>query len=467
MKRLMFILIVYAAMSPVFAQSEIDSDRISLYIEHIKKSYNIPGITVSVTGLDSTIYLEHFGKINPDEQILIGSCSKSFTALLILKLQQKGLLNINDPVVKYLNWFQYANKSTSDKIVIKDLLQHTSGIPAIYGRISIEEDSEGSTKNVIESLLNSIEFESPSNNYEYSNINYRLLGFIIEQVTRSKFGEVLNNELLIPFHLRNTSGFVLNKDNESFPRSYNYLLYYPIIPFVSTYNKDEIPAGYIASTASDMAIYLRELMKSYTHNPSLLIEEDTVDSLFTPNGKNQSKYGFGWFISEFQNTEVIYHAGLVEGFNTCMIILPEKEKAIFVAVNSGIEPAFEIAAGIFHILINVEPRKFSTTVFYLIRSIPILVFILILILIAQLRKWRKRDFQIGFSHKLKPNVLLIMGILFGLLWIVIFPILYQTTLQVIIKYDPTSGISLILITISVILISIISYLNNQPHDQLL
>ncbi len=461
---LMLIVSTFSNLS--FSQSKIDSDRISGYVKSIKESYNLPGVTVSVTDLESTIYLEHFGKIKPEEQILIGSCSKSFTALLILKLQEKNLLSIDDPVVEYLPWFRYANKSVSDQITIKNLLHQTSGIPHRLGRILVEEDAQGSTKKEIEGMLSGLQIEDHSSQFEYSNINYRLLGFIIEKVTDKEFGEALDEKVLKPVKLMNTSGKVLRENDSGFPMSYNYFLYYPVLPYLSQYTKDEIPSGYISSTASEMAIYLRDITRSYIQNSGVLIDQNTAMSLFQKDSMKGSNYALGWFVDNWQNTDVFYHTGLTEGFNTCMIILPEEKKAIFVGINSGVGQAFEIAAGIFHILIDKDPRVFSKTTFYLIRSIPLLVLVLVLIMIIQLMKWRKSGFPMRLSKKLKPNVLLILGITFGAIWLVIFPILYVTSLKVIIRYDPVSGISLILIAISIILISLIRYFKHvQPENQ--
>ena len=85
--------------------------------------------------------------------------------------------------------------------------------------------------------------DSIEHQFEYSNINYRLLGFIIEKVMGQEFGGVLREELLIPLGMESTTGFVMDKNSESFPRSYDYFLYYPVIPYVSEYNKDRVPAG--------------------------------------------------------------------------------------------------------------------------------------------------------------------------------------------------------------------------------
>lgn len=448
---------------PLWSQSKIDVDEVTNYVERIKESYNLPGVTVSITDVYTTLYLEHFGKIDNSDQVLIGSCSKSFTALLTLKLQEKGLLNLNDPVVRHLSWFRYADKSQSDKIIIKDLLHQTSGIPSILGRITIEEDSTGSTQKKVESLLSELSFESSLNKFQYSNINYRLLGFIVEKVTGSPYGEVLKKEILDPLGLAHTTGFVLKPEGKGFPRSYNYFLYYPMIPFTSTYYKDQIPEGHVASNAYDMAVYLREHLKGYVDDSGQIMDQDMANALFASKDTTRSNYGFGWFIRNAQHKQVIFHTGLTEGFNTCMIILPETEKAIFVAINSGVDTAFEIASGISRILDNNEPKAYSKTFFYLVRSIPLLVMVLLVIVVLKIKKWRAVNFKMGISKKLVPNLFLLLGLLFGSLWVIVFPVMYQTTLEVIINHDPSSGISLIMIAILIILISLINYFKNQAQ----
>ena len=463
--RTLYLLFFILSFVPLWSQSKIDSDKVTDYLQGIKKSHKLPGITVSITDVDSTLYLEHFGKIEGSEQVLIGSCSKSFTALLTLKLQQKGLLDINDPVVQHLNWFHYADKSISDKILIKDLLYQTSGIPSIMGRITIEADSSGSTQKKVASLLSDLSVQTSQNEFQYSNINYRLLGYIVEQVTRGNYGDVLKNEVLRPLGLNHTSGFVLRPESQGFPRSYNYFLYYPIIPFTSTYYKDQIPEGHIASNAHDMAIYLREHLKGFENESSKVINQNLAHALFTPKMKAEAGYGMGWFINKRQDKSLVYHTGLTEGFNTCMIIDPEKKTAIFVAINSGVDTAFEIASGISSILAGKEPKSYSRAFFYLIRSIPLLVLALLVILAVQIKKWRVANFRVGLSKKFKPNLLLILGILFGSLWVIIFPVMYQTTLAVITNHDPASGMSLLMMTTLIVLISFVNYFKNQTRTQ--
>ncbi len=106
---------------------------INEFVESKRAYYNSPSIAVAITDENSTVYLKHFGNAEKKDKYLIGSNTKSFTALLVLILQEKKKLNINYPVHKYLKWFEYKNKNISNKITLKNLLQHTSGINTAMG----------------------------------------------------------------------------------------------------------------------------------------------------------------------------------------------------------------------------------------------------------------------------------------------------------------------------------------------
>lgn len=81
--------------------SENTFNEITEFIQNKKDYYNSPSIAVAITDETNTIYLKHFGEAKKGDKYLIRSNSKSFTALLILRLQEEGKLDIHDPVVEY------------------------------------------------------------------------------------------------------------------------------------------------------------------------------------------------------------------------------------------------------------------------------------------------------------------------------------------------------------------------------
>src|ERR1700730_2482910 len=108
------------------------------YLQGIHKIHIIPGFSVVVVKDNKVIFSKGYGiekkgankSFTPATVIAVGSLTKSFTALAVMKLVEKGKLSLDAPVIKYLPWFHTANKEQSDKITIRMLINNTSGLYA-------------------------------------------------------------------------------------------------------------------------------------------------------------------------------------------------------------------------------------------------------------------------------------------------------------------------------------------------
>lgn len=431
--------------------------QISTYVQNVKNDYNLPGLVVAITNENEIEYIESFGNVSKDDRFIIGSNSKAFTSLIILKLQEQGLLNINDPVVKYLDWFRYQNKQVSNKITLKDLLHHTSGLSTEMGRDFFKKDVENVEIKIAEKLKNVKLDTYPITDFVYSNSNYHLLGYIIEKVTNRDYSAALKLEITLPLKMNNTST-ALSKD---IVQGYQYFLYYPIIPVTVNYNKVDIPAGYINSTANDLSKYLRELMNSYNDKSGTLIKKSLTNELFKPNDLNNSKYALGWFNTSYNGTEIFPHSGRTQNFQSSIVIVPKMEKSIIVLINAYGENATPISLGVLNILLNKKPDTPSTLMFYLIRSLPILVLLLFIVLLFYLKKWIKMHYPTRMTKRVLPNLFLIFGIIVGLGWILYVPSIFKASLHNVLDFDVSSGYSIILLSVLTIAISFIIYFNNN------
>ena len=435
---------------------------ITQFLQEIKQDYRIPGMVVTISGKDGIEYLESFGDVSTDDNFIIGSNSKAFTALIVLRLQEKGLLNINEPVVKYLPWFEFKNKEVSNKITIKNLLHHTSGLSTGIGRIvhKKDENAERVRLKIIE-LLKGVKVDKyPIKDFDYSSANYQLLGYIIENVTNKEYSTVFKEEIADLFELENTSSTMPN----NLAQGYQPFLYYSIIPIEPNYNKVNIPMGYLNSNGRDLSKYLCELMKSYNGDTTSVIGTNITNELFNPNDENRSKYALGWYNYTYKSTQVLLHGGIVESFNSYFIIAPEIEKNIVVLTNHYDNSASPTARGILSILMDREPTESSRLMYYVVRSLPFLVLLTLLIFAFILNKWRKNGSPIGISKKPLPNTLVFIGIVIGLGWIFYAPSLYEATIKNVIHVDVTSGLSLILLSIFTVGISIILYFNKSKTN---
>lgn len=439
--------------------SPIDNNKfkeISEFIENERKGYNIPSVVVGITDSDSTVFLQSFGGSSADGLYLIGSNSKSFTALITLLLDQKGLLDIEEPVTTYLPWFKYGSADASIEVTVKDLLQHTSGIPRKSGMQKFKRNTEiiSHYTNLLEKVLMK---ENQIRVFEYSNLNYQILGLIIEKVTSRSYADVLKSEILVPAGMETTFGNLEETTIHGLVPSYQYFLYYPLIRKPIQFNDYEVPSGFISSTAEDMCKYLR-LHMNFQDSLSNIVGATILEYLFTPNIDSGSVYGMGWENRNWQEFTRYKHDGLTQSFSCSMLIIPDIKKGLIIMSNINNSPStIELADGILRILSDKPRAEYAKSRFYIRNSLPFFAAWIFIVLFLRIRQWARLKFSICISRQFLPNFILVLGIAFGLFWIIYFPSAFKTPLQAIIDYEPNSGYSLTILSFGIILNSLIGY----------
>jgi len=248
----------------------------------------------------------------------IGSVTKQFTATAIMQLQEKGLLNVDDPLKKYI-----ADYPNGEKITLHHLLTHTSGIVNVS---SVPEHQQNLIlPTPLEKVILSfkglpLEF-TPGEKFKYCNSGYHLLGYIIEKVSGKSYGDFLEENIFQPLQMRN-SGFdrnslVLKNRASGYTHDNNVLTNAPYVNVAVTF-----AAGALYSTVEDLYLWDRAL---YTEK---ILKKISLDKMFTPF---KGGYGYGWIIDTAFNRKRIHHAGGHMGFqanisrfvddDVCIIIL--------------------------------------------------------------------------------------------------------------------------------------------------
>lgn len=275
--------------------------------------------------------------ISTKNRFCIGSCTKMFTAVTILKLLEKGLLNINDSIYKYLPAHQFIDST----ITIKQLLNHTSGLTdmlknGFQNEPFMNPKADFSDK-VLYSKIDSIDFEKGSR-YSYCNTNYFLLAKIIEKVS-DKSWEMNIQELIInPLQLKNTFPYY-SKTIEK--------LAHPMIDGQDLHKYDKFPcniltkgAGNIVSDVYDLNTFIRALLieKNLLTNNSLSLMTDCYQY------KN-TKSGLGLFEEKYGNRVMLGHTGRQISY-LCYAFVDQKTGESIVVINNNandeiIDQAFE------------------------------------------------------------------------------------------------------------------------------
>ena len=305
----------------VYAKNNnIDYDSVSKVLEKDIKENHIPGMAVIVVNSDEVIFSKTYGNCeNIDTPFIIGSMSKSFTALSIMKLVEENKIDINKSISTYIDTSLYfKNKGDGDKITVKQLLNQNSGIGTYQklGKLKI-------TKNY--------------GKYEYANANYNLLGKIIESVSNESYSDYVTKNIFEPLKMNHTSATLAKSNKNGLIKGYQNYFGIPIAETPSYPTDDnswiQVPAGFISSSASDLGKYLQ----MYLNQGLSIITDDSIYKMFYDNipqdDMDRDYYGMGWVFTKYYSKPVLTHSGLVENYTSKMFIIPEYNIGIVVLVN--------------------------------------------------------------------------------------------------------------------------------------
>jgi len=262
----------------------------------------------------------------------IGSLTKQFTALAVLKLQEQGRLRVTDRVCVHLPECPPAWR----QVTIAQLLTHTSGIPD-YTTLS-DYAAVSTTTRTPDQLMalfrdKPLQFR-PGSQWKYSNSGYALLGYVIERTARMSYASFLQREILDPLGLTET-GYDTDR-----PDPVTHAIGYADWTHPAAYLDMSIPyaAGALYSTTTDLYRWDRFLL---TDSPRI-VTPATLAQLFTPrvsidpHATKASRYGYGWFIDGSPANPIYDHDGDINGFVSLNQIQPRGQLAI--AILSNLEP---------------------------------------------------------------------------------------------------------------------------------
>lgn len=259
----------------------------------------------------------------------IASLTKQFTAACILLLQERGRLNVHDPVSRYLSGLPSAWQA----ITVHQLLTHTSGIPNYTSSPEMKQiDRTGATPQEMIGLVagRPLDF-TPGTNWSYSNTGYILLGMMVEKISGQSYASFLRSNIFEPLGMKD-SGYdkariVMKQRASGYDLVDGHIVNADFIDMSVPFS-----AGGIDSTVEDL----------YRWNEALsgngrLLSADSLKQMFTeyPEARHEGQhYGYGVVISRLKFGKLLYyHGGGVEGFSSSIQRYPDDRVCIVVLSN--------------------------------------------------------------------------------------------------------------------------------------
>jgi CubicO group peptidase (beta-lactamase class C family) len=317
--------------------SEINFNAIDAYITAKMQAPHIPGLALAIVKDNQVIYLTGYGKANPSGQLvtpqtpfIIGSVTKSFTALAVMQLTEAGKVQLDAPVQRYLPWFRVADPVASAKITVRQLMLQTSGLPMIREPQLWTALDDHALERTVRFLKAAKMSFPPGQSFGYSNANYETLGMIIQAVSGQLYEAYIQQNIFDRLDMRNS--FTSQEEALKHGMATGYRWWFGIpVAVTFHYNRSELPAGYIISSAEDMAHYLVAQMNGGTYKDSSVLSPQGIalTHVVPPPGD----YGMGWESVEINGDTLIDHDGGTANFQSSIFFDPKKRTGVFIVAN--------------------------------------------------------------------------------------------------------------------------------------
>jgi CubicO group peptidase (beta-lactamase class C family) len=320
------------------------------WIEDGMDEWSIPGMAVAVVKDGEVVFQRGFGKrkldaeYKVDEHTVFGiaSVSKNMTAAALAILVDEGKLHWDDRVVDHMPWFELSDPWVTSQVTVRDLLLHRVGVGRMLGN-RLQFMTEASRDEVIYRMRH-MDFEAPFRyQYVYSNVMYSAAGQLIEYIEGVSWNEFLENRLFMPLGMSrtNTSITQLNEnDNVAWPHQE---IKGEVVQIPRRNWDNAGPAGAVNSSVHDISQWmLMQLGEPGEFRDSVIISPARMNDIHRPGialppgfaYDQQSSYGLGWRITDYEGERILTHGGATDGFNTSIYLTPGKDLGIIVMTNT-------------------------------------------------------------------------------------------------------------------------------------
>jgi CubicO group peptidase (beta-lactamase class C family) len=425
-------------------------DTIDAYIEGQMRRLKIPGAFLAVVKGEKTVHLRGFGRARPGGELptpqtpfFIGSLAKSITALAVMQLVEAGKIELDAPVQRYLPWFRVADPRASAQMTVRHLLNQNSGLPMIGGTVALADldDRPDATERQVRALATLKITRPAGSKWEYSNLNYNVLGLIVEAASGDPYAEYVHKHILEPLDMRRTYTEKKLAQENGLVMGYRHWFSFPFPAPDLPVPRGSLPSGQLISCAEDMTHYLIAHLNGGRYGDAQLLSAPGFDELhrgaaeFAYGSFAAGRYGMGWFETDLDGTKIYSHGGNVPDFSAFMALVPEQDKGLVVLFNADpyALPAIteEVGTGMTAVLAGQQPPPirldFIQWIMRLLPLIPLTQVAGVILTLRRVRQWRR-------DPALRPDG--------GWLWgrHILLPLIPNLSLAAILAYLRSSGL---------------------------
>jgi CubicO group peptidase (beta-lactamase class C family) len=325
-------------------------------LAHLRK-HGIPGAAVAVVAGGKPVITEGVGVTAPrgthpvtaNTLFQAGSVSKSVTATAVLQLQQRGLVDLDAPVQRYLPWFRVADAALSPRITVRHLLSQTSGLPMGAWKVghaspAVQESEEAALRAAATVPLQGV----PGAKWAYSNMNYMALGALVAAVTGQPFRTHMQEELFGPLGMHGATFDGKTARTRGAADPVQPRLGRQVVLPHETPGWGDACGLNLYLNARDLSAYLRHLL---ANSPAMAAAWAPQSETGMPG----LSYAMGWWVAKFAGRRMLFCPGQPMGGDAVVALLPEENLGVAIALGKYGMSAGRLAEAIFAVLLDIAP----------------------------------------------------------------------------------------------------------------
>jgi CubicO group peptidase (beta-lactamase class C family)/D-alanyl-D-alanine dipeptidase len=330
------------------------AERLTPFIEREVRQKKLPALSIALVDDQKIVWARGFGFADPKAKIAasadtiyrVGSVSKLFTDVAVMQLVERGVLDLDAPLTKYLPDFKpgvptQSVGTRSVPITLRQMMAHRSGLVREPPLGNYFDPSGPSLAKMVESLNKTRLVYKPETKTKYSNAAIATVGFVLERTQKQPFARYLKRTLLDPLDMKH-SGF------EPEPALTKHLAKalmwtYPGREFPApTFELGMAPAGSMYTNVLDLGQFLRVLFAGGKGPHGPILKPETLEQMWTrqfvakDDKEAKEGFGLGFYLNELEGRKSISHGGAIYGFATQLQALPKEKLGVVVVASRDV-----------------------------------------------------------------------------------------------------------------------------------
>lgn len=310
---------------------------LSKFIQHEMQDKQLPAFSIALVEDQNVVWAQGFGYADPQTKIpatadtvyRIGSVSKLFTDIGVMQLVERGELDLDAPIQRYLPDFHPRNPYGT-KITLRQLMSHRSGLLREPPVGNYFDPSQLSLAAMVHSLNGTALVYPPETHTKYSNAGVATVGYVLERRSDQPFAKYLQRAVLDPMGLHNSAFQPEPRLMEKLAKAYMWS--YDGQRFQApTFELGMAPAGCMYSTVLDLGQFLSVLFNEGRGPNGQLLKAETLQKMWTPQFAapgDKTGFGIGFYVSQLDGHREIGHGGAIYGFATQLAALPDDKLGV-------------------------------------------------------------------------------------------------------------------------------------------